>query len=154
MFKRLLFVQLLFCLTFFSYGQVREISIDQLVAETSTVDGPLIINFWATWCQPCVEEIPYFIEEAKANNITIWLVSLDLSDDKGKINQFAMQRGINAPLFWLNETNADYFCPKIDPAWSGALPASVFINKGKGIQLFAEGQLSREELKEKIRAIL
>jgi len=64
------------------------------------------------------------------------------------------RRKIKAPVLWLNETNADYFCPKIDPRWSGVIPASVFINNTTGYRSFFEGQMSHKELKKEIMAIL
>ncbi|HEX4875985.1 MAG TPA: hypothetical protein VFV31_04890 [Chitinophagaceae bacterium] len=66
----------------------------------------------------------------------------------------AEKRKFTAPIVWLDETNADYFCPKIDPKWSGAIPATLFINNKTGYRNFMEAQLTQEELKKEIMAIL
>ena len=113
---------------------------------------------WATWCKPCVEEIPYFLEEIKDNkkdSLTILLVSLDFKEAfPAGISSFAKKRKFTAPIVWLDETNADYFAPKIDAKWSGAIPATLFINNKTGYRNFVEEQISHEQLKKEIKAIL
>jgi hypothetical protein len=83
------------------------------------------------------------------------LVSLDLQNFyPAKIKSFAVKRKFTAPILWLDEYNADYFCPKVDTAWSGAIPASLFINNKTGYRKFFEEQLSKEKLEKEIKAIL
>jgi predicted glycosyltransferase involved in capsule biosynthesis len=71
-----------------------------------------------------------------------------------QIKKTIIKRKITVPVYWLDETNADYFCPKIDPKWSGAIPASLFINNKKEYRKFFEEQLSHEMLKKEIIALL
>ena len=129
--------------------------LEKLMAESKT---PLIINFWATFCKPCIEEIPYFEAEVKQHakdSIRLLLVSLDLEDYyPKKIQSFAARLKFKSPIVWLDEYNADYFCPKVDPKWSGAIPASLFINNKTGYRKFMEQQLTHEQLKKEIMAIL
>ncbi len=134
---------------------VKAVDLEKIIAESKT---PLIINMWATWCKPCVEEIPYFLEEIKDNkkdSLTILLVSLDFKEAFPQdISLFAKKRKFTAPIVWLDETNADYFAPKIDAKWSGAIPATLFINNKTGYRNFVEEQISHEQLKKEIKAIL
>ncbi len=134
---------------------VKITDLEKIIAESKT---PLIINMWATWCMPCIEEIPYFLEEVKDNrkdSLTILLVSLDFKEAFPKgISSFAKKRKFDAPIVWLDETNADYFCPKIDTKWSGAIPATLFINNKTGYRNFVEEQISHEKLKKEIMAML
>ena len=129
--------------------------LEKTIAQSKT---PMVINFWATYCIPCVEEIPYYQKEVKKHEkegVQLLLVSLDLkSYYPQKIKTFVNQKKFTAPLAWLNETDADYFCPRIDPKWSGSLPATLFINNKTGYRKFYEEQLSEEKLKKEITAIL
>jgi thiol-disulfide isomerase/thioredoxin len=141
-----------------SAQQIKSIKITDLEKTISESKTPMVINFWATYCKPCVTEIPYFQEEVKkqkAKGVQLVLVSLDLkSYYPKKIRSFAASRKFTAPILWLNETDADYFCPKVDPKWSGVLPATLFINNKTGYRKFYEDAISRETLKKEIMATL
>ncbi|MFZ9388649.1 MAG: hypothetical protein ACO25B_12285 [Chitinophagaceae bacterium] len=140
---------------------VKIAELEQFIRDAKT---PLVINMWATWCKPCVEEIPYFIRETELHNgkqsadtgtIQLILVSLDFKDAfPDDITSFIKKRNIRAVLFWLDETNADYFCPRIDPAWSGAIPATLFLNPRTGYRRFFERQLTEKEFSESIRELV
>lgn len=81
----------------------------------SEKDEVLVVNFWATFCKPCVAEIPFFIEvtnQYKDKNVKLLLVSLDMpSFYPKKIAAFAKKQNWVANIVWLDESNADYFCP-------------------------------------------
>ena len=98
------------------------------------------------------------MEEAnlhKKDSLQLLLVSLDMPDAYPlQIRKTITKRKITFPVQWLNETNADYFCPRIDTSWSGAMPATLFINHKTGYRNFFEGQLSHENLKKEIIAAL
>jgi thiol-disulfide isomerase/thioredoxin len=134
---------------------VKAVELEKIIAESKT---PMVINFWATYCIPCIEEIPYFQEEVKKHakdGVQLLLVSLDLkSSYPEKIKTFVKKRQFTAPMVWLNETDADYFCPKVDPKWTGSLPATLFINNKKGYRKFFEEEIPREKLQKEITAIL
>ncbi|HKB45130.1 MAG TPA: TlpA disulfide reductase family protein [Chitinophagaceae bacterium] len=156
---RILIIICLGLLTIAVAGQeVKKIKITDLEKTIKESKTPLIVNFWATFCKPCVEEIPYFqeaIKKYKKDSVRLLLVSLDLQDFYPvKIKSFAMKRKFTAPILWLDEYNADYFCPKVDSAWSGAIPASLFVNNRTGYRKFFEEQLSKEKLEKEIMAIL
>ena len=121
-------------------------------------DTPVIVNFWATYCVPCIKEIPYFQEVVKQyeeKGVKLLLVSLDFRESfPDKISSFADKRKFTSPIVWLDETDADYFCPKVDSTWSGVMPATLFINNKKGHRSFFEEEMSKEEFESEIRKIV
>ena len=157
--KKFLSILLFILPVMIAHGQdikkVKITDLEKTIAESKT---PLIINFWASWCKPCLEEIPYFMEEVKnhvKDSLKLLLVSLDMDDAyPAQIRHTITKRKITVPVQWLDETNADYFCPKIDPTWSGAIPATLFMNKQTGYRKFFEEKLSEENLEKEIMAIL
>lgn len=119
-------------------------------------DKPLIINFWATFCKPCVEEIPYFqklVKKYDKEGIKLLLVSLDMQEAYPKIKDFAAKHKLIAPIVFLSETNADIFCPRVDESWSGAIPASLFVNNQTGYRKFFEEQIPENKLEQEIKAL-
>ena len=118
-------------------------------------DEVLVINFWATFCKPCVTEIPFFVDvtnKYKDQNVKLLLVSLDLpSFYPKKIADFAKKQKWNTNIVWLDETNADYFCPKIDPKWSGSIPATLIINPKTGFKKFFEEEMEKEQFEAAVK---
>lgn len=139
-------------------AQIKAIKITELEKTIKESRTPMIVNFWATYCVPCIEEIPYFQDMAKkykSKGVSLLLVSLDLKAAyPAKIDAMAKRLKLTAPIVWLNETNADYFCPKVDSSWSGGLPASLFVNNIAGYRKFYEDEVSKRTLENEIQAML
>lgn len=148
---------LLFCMPVFSQS-LQKIKITELEKMISESKGPLIINFWATFCKPCIEEIPHFQKLGKkyeSDGVQLLLVSLDMQDDyPEKVTRFIEKKKLSTPVAWLDETNADYFCPKVDSAWSGAIPATLFVNNRNSYRRFTEEPLTEEQLEKEIKDLL
>jgi len=138
--------------------QIRSVKVTELSQMINDTKGPMIVNFWATFCVPCLQEIPYFQELAKKykpEGISILFVSLDLQNAyPDSIVRTAKKHNIFEPIVWLNETNADYFCPKIDSSWTGGMPSSLFVNNSTGYHKFFEEPLPKEKVEGEIRAML
>ena len=132
--------------------------VKDLQTAMDTATAPTIINFWATFCKPCIEELPHFQTLAKqyrSRGLKLILVSLDLKEAYPKaVQAFVKNRGLTAPVVYLDESNADNFVPLVDSAWSGAIPASLFINRQIGYRKFVEEELSKEKLEAEIRLML
>lgn len=121
-------------------------------------DSVYVINFWATFCKPCVAEIPYLqriTEKYQSQKVKLILVSLDLASYyPGLIRKFAAKNNIKADIVWLNETDADYFCGQVDKKWSGSLPATLFVNTRSGSRSFFEESLSEGKFEEELKKII
>ena len=156
--KIILLLVFAFSLTSANAQEIKKWKVQDLEAAIKNADKPTIINFWATFCKPCIEELPYFQETAKRYNsagVQLILVSLDLPQAyPKKISAFAAKNKIKAPIVFLDETNADLFCPRVDPNWSGAIPASLFINNKTGYKKFFEDQLSKEQVEKEIISMI
>src|SRR5436190_5474189 len=137
---------------------VKGVKVTELAKTINESKTPLIVNFWATFCVPCIQEMPYFQEMArqyKSQNLSLLFVSLDLREAyPTKVNEMAKKLNLTSPVVWLNETNADYFCPKIDTGWSGGMPSSLFVNNATGYHKFFEDQLSKEKLEKEIHEMI
>jgi len=137
---------------------VKAVKVTELAKTIKESKTPLIVNFWATFCVPCIQEMPYFQEMARlyqSRNVSLLFVSLDLQEAyPTKVNAMAKKLQLSFPVVWLNETNADYFCPKIDTTWSGGMPSSLFVNNATGYHKFFEDQLSRDKLEGVIREMI
>jgi thiol-disulfide isomerase/thioredoxin len=139
--------------------EIKKVNIDGLVKMIDTSTSPLIVNFWASWCQPCIHEIPWFekaVAEMKDKNVKIVLVSLDFASDyKNKtLQQFVQKNGYQSKVLWLEETNADKFCPKIDSSWDGSIPVTLMVNNKKKYRQFYEFQLKEERFKSELAKLV
>lgn len=105
--------------------------IDELRQRINKSDSFLVVNFWATWCKPCVQELPAFDSLAATHpEIKVLLVCLDFKEDLNKkVNPFLVKKSINTECVLLDEVNGNDFVNKISPEWSGAIPATLIKNK-------------------------
>ena len=92
-------------------------------------DTTYVINFWATWCAPCVAELPYFdelLEKYKNEKIAVKLVSLDFANQLDiSLLPFLKKKQIKSDILILDDNDANNWINKVHPTWSGALPATV-----------------------------
>jgi thiol-disulfide isomerase/thioredoxin len=118
-------------------------------------DTLYVVNFWATWCGPCVAELPEFnrIDSAwQGKPVRVLLVSLDFPEAwPAKLKEFLQKKQIKPEVYWLDESDANAFIPKISTNWSGAIPATLFSFKAKKLKEFHEGKVTFTFLNEKIQ---
>ncbi|UII34045.1 TlpA family protein disulfide reductase [Fulvivirga ulvae] len=113
-----------------------------------------VINFWATWCGPCVKELPYFKELAAQNpHVNVYLVSLDYVEKLDRVNTFIERKGLKSPVLLLDEMDYNSWIDKVDESWSGAIPATLLINTATGKRKFVEKELKEGELQELIKGL-
>lgn len=122
---------------------------------TSKSDKIQVINFWATWCAPCVKELPYFenLEQKNDPSVKVTLINLDYADKVGKVNAFISKKKITSDVLLLDEIDYNSWIDKVDPSWNGAIPATLVINTSTGERKFMEGELTEPELDAFIKAV-
>ena len=146
----LVFVFVLFTSCLATAQPIPTMSIDEVIKRTSSRDTTYIINFWATWCAPCVEELPVFnkLQKRYADKpIKVLLVSLDFKQDYPlKLNTFLQRKSVLPDVIWLSDTNPNVFVPKIDNTWEGSIPATVVVRPATGDKIFIEGQVTEKQI--------
>jgi len=115
-------------------------------------DGIYIFNFWASWCKPCVTEMPAF--ETLANNfhinkVSVIFISLDFKRDLNVIEKFLIEHQIKSKIYLIDEPDYNSWIDKVSPQWSGAIPATLISNGTR--QEFYEQSFDYQSLSDKIR---
>jgi len=119
-------------------------------------DKVYVINFWATWCAPCVKELPYFEKlnsEYKNKNIEVILVSLDFPHlyDK-KLKPFIKDKKLSSKVIALDDVDMNTWIPKVDESWSGSIPATIIYKNDN--RKFYEQSFTYEELEKEVKQFL
>lgn len=149
--KYIVCVLLFFPLFFTSQAQNIEVyDVDRLLQRVSNNDTFYVVNFWATWCGPCVKELPEFDRLQKhydGKPVKILLVSLDFKDAyPRKVQSFIHKKKLAHEVVWFSETNANSFIPKIDNSWQGSIPATWLVYRKQSYTNFVEGMTTAKRL--------
>ncbi len=149
-------VILAFFLVFFgaltrAQSPVKLISLHEIEKRVAKGNDTLyVINFWATWCAPCVEELPAFEKVTSSSwerPLKVILVSLDFkSRMQSDVIPFVKKNQLQSEVFVINEPDQQEFIERTHPNWSGALPATLFISNKTNTRVFEEKQLTFSEL--------
>ena len=134
------------------------IKITDLEARLATgSDTTYIVNFWATWCKPCVEELPDLEKVTEAygdKKVKVLLVTLDFVEDLDtKVVPFIQKKQLRSEVLLLDEVNGNYFIPKVHSLWTGAIPATLIRNHAKGIDELYERKINFELIDERLKGI-
>lgn len=117
-------------------------------AQNKKNDTLYVVSFWATWCKPCVQEMPFFEEASKQHaneKLKIIYVSLNSPKELASTEKFIEIKNIQNKVLLLNETNPNNWIDKVDASWSGSIPATVMYKKGKKV-FFKESSFTQEEI--------
>lgn len=141
-----------------SEGKAQEVQIvkfDQVeeLMKSSTHEY-ILINFWATWCAPCVKEIP-IIEKFAAENtqVSVTFISLDFASKVDKVTNFVTRKKMKSRLLLLDDLDYNSWISKVDPSWQGTIPATLLINTKTQSRQFVAQELAPGELEKLLTEI-
>lgn len=120
-------------------------------------DTVRVFNFWATWCVPCVEELPGFLKlekELSGKTIRFYYISLDFKRNLvDRLIPFIKNNGMqNSTVYLLDEPDYNSWIDKVDPSWQGSIPATVIIKND--FYIFKETTLTYEQLNDHIKHLI
>ena len=148
--KNVVFAFLFLAFSFSAYSQnVKLLNIDQLNERVKNgKDSTYVVNFWATWCAPCIKELPHFEKlqaDYKSEKVKVLLVSVDFKSKlSSAVVPFVKRKNLKNEVFLLNESSPQEYIDRIDPSWSGSIPATLFIKGDK--RKFVESEFTYEQL--------
>lgn len=139
--------------------KVDYIKIPELEKILKNPDNKLfVVNFWATWCAPCVKEIPGFEKTAKdydPGKVSFLLVSLDFpSQIEKQLIPFLKKNKITIDVAVMTDVDYNAWIDKVDPEWQGAIPATLFFNNSRKTRYFHSGEVTEPELRKFINSLL
>ncbi|MCI4668331.1 MAG: TlpA family protein disulfide reductase [Bacteroidia bacterium] len=158
------FLLIIILLASFSFGMGQDVRHFPTFAEfepmleASQGDTLLVFNFWATWCRPCVKELPYFAKADsafKSQKVKVILVSID--DPKlidTRVKPFIERRKITQEVVVMTDHKQNDWIPKVDESWSGAIPATLVVEPSKKLRAFKEQSFTYDELSKWIEELI
>jgi len=151
--KRFVIFFLLIFSVIYCNAQVKLLTLKELkIRMAKGKDTTYVINFWATWCAPCVEELPYFEKLSKTYKnkpFKVILMSLDFrSKLQTEVIPFIKKHRITSEVYVVNEPDQQAFIENVDKKWSGALPATLLVSTAKKTNRFYEQSFTYDGLLE------
>ncbi|MDP3432991.1 MAG: TlpA family protein disulfide reductase [Bacteroidota bacterium] len=156
----LIITVLFFCSVTVNVAQnIRKITKAELTSILKNPSDKLhVINFWATWCGPCIAELPAFqktINESDRSKVDFLFVSLDFpSDADKKLMPFLKKNNYTFNVALMVETDHNSWIDEVDSGWQGSIPATLFFNHARKIHHFIAEPLDKPQLEKTIHSFL
>ncbi len=138
---------------------VKEAELKTLLGASATQGRPLLVNFWATWCEPCKAEFPDLVKldgQYHARGLDFNIISLDDMSDiaKGVPEFLQTMRAARMPAYLLHADDQDAAINLVDPAWRGELPATFLYDRQGKLAYTHKGRIKVDELQAAIEKLL
>ncbi len=133
--------------------QIDQIALKNLLKREGENAKPLLINFWATWCDPCREEFPELVEINKdyKNKIDFITISLDeLEEINSGVPKFLANMKADMPAYLLKTDDEEAAIASVTKDWQGGLPFTVLLNKKGEIAYIRQGKIKAETVRNEI----
>ena len=118
----------------------------------------MVINFWASWCPPCVKELPEFQKASgkyEGSKVKFIMVSLDFPNEvQNKLIPFLDKNNIVLNISVMLDTDYTLWENIVDPDWRGDIPSTLLLNNSRKIRYFHPGELSEDELESLINKFM
>lgn len=153
------FIALTVLLTFLAASspaqEIEKIGVPELEKILASPENVLhVVNFWATWCPPCVTELPYFeklSKEYQGKGVKFILISLDFpSQIESRLIPFLKTNKITADVRVMTDLDYNSWIEKVDDSWQGNIPVTLFFNNAEKIEYFHPSEVTEKELRDLI----
>ena len=136
------------------------VEVAELAAIMAAVKAPgaqaVLVNVWATWCEPCREEMPdlvRFYRDHRADGLRLVLISADDDDQRAEVARVLGALGFDGPAF-IKHGNDMTFIDALDPAWKGALPATFLFDAHGAKKRSWLGSVTYDDLRARVSGLL
>lgn len=158
--RYLVFIVMLFIIFNIAVSQeVERIKIPELERIINNPDDRIhVLNFWATWCGPCVREFPLFEKVAKEynnKNVRFLMISLDFpSQIEKQLIPFLKKHNTTLDIAVMMDVDYNAWIDKVDNSWQGDIPATLVFNNARKQKNFHKGEIDEQGLRKLIEAYL
>ena len=159
--KFILFFSFFLCSGYWTMAQnvqaIKYPALEKILRQSK--DTVLIVNFWATWCKPCVEELPYFEKISKkyaGKNVRVVLINLDVVKDlHTKVKPFVAKNNIKSSrIYLLDEPDYNSWIDLVSADWSGSLPFTIIVPSDNKTRKTFEEPLTESQLDKELQSFI